>query len=207
MHVAEYRDQEVAQRYFKPFVEYFRDRKSVVEVASGQGFFMELMRDNKINATGIELDTVLAERSQSKGLNVINANFFEWLEKAPPGQFDAAFASHIVEHFTPTDVERLFALLARVVKPGGILIVVTPNIANMRRAVGDFWRDPTHVRPYPIPALGKLFNRSGWEMIKSKEYTDRKPSVLRSIQYGIRNMLLGKYWVGDDLYVVGQRKP
>ncbi len=206
MHIADYRDQEVAQRYFKPFVPYFQNCQSVVEVASGQGYFMGMLRDAKINATGIELDTVLAQRSKEKGLNVINANFFEWLDQSPPGQFDGAFASHIVEHFSPKEVEQLFALLAKAVKPGGIFVVVTPNIANIRRAVGDFWRDPTHVRPYPIPVLGKLFSRTGWEMIEAKEYTDRKPSILRSIQYGIRNMLIGKYWVGDDLYVVGKRK-
>jgi hypothetical protein len=72
--------------------------------------------------------------------------------------------------------------------------------------VGDFWRDPTHVRPYPISALSKLLRRTGWEVVESAEYTDRKPSIGRSITYAVRNALLGRYWVGDDLYVIARRK-
>ncbi len=205
MNIADTRNQEIAQRYFKPFIEYFRNCQSVMEVASGKGCFLELLRDAKIKGTGIELDAALCQASRDKGLNVIEANFFEHLQQAAPGQFDGAFASHIVEHFAPAQVEQLFSLLAKVAKPGAILIVVTPNIANLRRAVGDFWRDPSHVRPYPIQALEKLLARNGWTMVEAKEYTDRAPSMKRSLLYGIRNLFLGRYWVGDDLYVVARR--
>jgi hypothetical protein len=110
-----------------------------------------------------------------------------------------------VEHFTPTDVERLFKLLHPVLKPGAKMVILTPNIANLRRAVGDFWRDPTHVRPYPVSALSKLLRRSGWEVVDSGEYTDRKPSLGRSLIYAFRNALFGRYWCGDDLFVIARR--
>lgn len=206
MHIPDPREREIARRYFKPFVEYFRSCRRVLDVASGQGHFLELLKEAGINGSGVELDQELCELTRSKGLQVVNESFFDYLEKTPPGAFDGANVSHIVEHFTPTQVEELFKLLHGVLKPGSPLVVITPNIANLRRAVGDFWRDPTHVRPYPVSALSKLLRRTGWEVMKSDEYTDRKPSLGRTVIYGIRNALLGRYWCGDDLYVVARRR-
>ena len=205
MHIPDPREREVAVRYFRPFVEYFRGCERVLDVASGQGHFLDLLKEAGIDAEGVEIDTELCERARSKGLKVTQGNFFEYLKTVPKGSYDGASVSHIVEHHLPVQVEELLRLLHDALKPGAPLVVITPNIANIRRAVGDFWRDPTHVRPYPVSALSKLLRRTGWEVVKSDEYTDRKPSVYRSVVYGIRNALLGRYWCGDDLYVIARR--
>jgi SAM-dependent methyltransferase len=205
MHIPDLREREVARRYFKPFVAHVRDCRSVLDVASGQGHFLELLREAGIQGTGVELDAELCELSRGRGLDVVNQSFFDYLPGVPPGHFDGALASHIVEHFPSEKAEELFRLLHRALRPGSALIVITPNIANIRRAAGDFWRDPTHVRPYPVSALSKLLQRSGWSIVASGEYTDRKPSLGRTLIYGIRNALLGRYWCGDDLYVVARR--
>ncbi|MEX2129070.1 MAG: class I SAM-dependent methyltransferase [Xanthobacteraceae bacterium] len=205
IHIPDPREREVAVRYFKPFVEYFRGCRHVLDVASGQGHFLEMLKEAGIGAQGVEIDSALCELARDKGLDVVQGNFFEFLRSAQSGSFDGAAASHIVEHHSPVQVEELLLLLHQALKPGSLLVVITPNIANIRRAVGDFWRDPTHVRPYPVAALTKLMRRTGWEVVKSDEYTDRPPSLLRSIVYGVRNALLGRYWSGDDLYVIARR--
>jgi len=206
MHIPDPCERELARRYFKPFIENFRSYSHVLDVASGQGHFLELLKEAGINGSGVELDAELCELTRGKGLSVVNESFFDYLKKTPSETFDGANISHIVEHFTPAQVEELFNLLHPALKPDSPLVILTPNIANMRRAVGDFWRDPTHVRPYPVSALSKLLRRAGWEVVKSGEYTDRKPSLGRSLIYGIRNALLGRYWCGDDLYVIARRR-
>lgn len=206
MHIPDPREHEVAMRYFKPFVKHFAGCQRILDVASGQGHFLQILKEAGLNAEGIEIDAELCALSAQKGLKVTQGNFFEFLKAAPSGSYDGASTSHIVEHFLPIQIEELFALLCLATKPGSPLVIITPNIANIRRAVGDFWRDPTHVRPYPISALSKLLRRTGWEVVESAEYTDRKPSIGRSITYAVRNALLGRYWVGDDLYVIARRK-
>lgn len=205
MHVPDPREREVARRYFRPFMDRFRGCQAVIDVASGQGHFLELLKEAGISGKGVELDTELCEASRAKGLAVVNASFFDHLKSVPPGTYDGANVSHIVEHFTPMQVEELFKLLRHALKPGSPLVILTPNIANLRRAAGDFWRDPTHVRPYPVSALSKLLRRAGFEVVESGEYTDRKPSLARTVIYGIRNALIGRYWCGDDLYVIARR--
>jgi O-antigen chain-terminating methyltransferase len=205
MHIPDPREREIARRYFRPFLEHFRSCRSVVDVASGQGHCLELLAEAGIPATGIELDAALCEASRRKGLNVVEGDFFAVLAATPPGSYDGAQASHIVEHFTPERVAELLRLLHGALSPGAPLVILTPNIANLRRAVGDFWRDPTHVRPYPISALDKLLRRAGFTVVASGEYTDRAPSLTRRLVYAVRNALLGRYWSGDDLFVVARR--
>ncbi len=205
MHVPDARAAETARRYFQPFVKHFLSCRSVLEVASGRGHFLALLKDAGIPATGIEVDPGLCASCRQQGLNVVQADFFSHLPTVPAGAFDGAMLSHIVEHFLPAQVEDLFRRLRPALQPGAPLLVLTPNIANLRRAAGDFWRDPTHVRPYPISALSKLLEGAGWDIAESGECTDRKPSLGRSISYAVRNALLGRYWCGDDVYVLARR--
>ena len=63
MHVPDPREREVARRYFQPFIERFRGCQSIVEVAAGQGHFLELLKEAGLNGTGVELDAELCERT------------------------------------------------------------------------------------------------------------------------------------------------
>jgi SAM-dependent methyltransferase len=45
----------------------------------------------------------------------------------PDRSFDCVFNSGVMEHFSPEDISRGFAELARVTKPGGRLIVIVPS--------------------------------------------------------------------------------
>jgi O-antigen chain-terminating methyltransferase len=101
MHIPDPREREVARRYFTPFLKYFQQCSSIVDIASGQGHFLELLKESGLNGTGIELDEQLCAASRQKGLAVVNASFFDHLKTISPGTFDGANVSHIVEHFTP----------------------------------------------------------------------------------------------------------
>jgi len=204
LHQPDSRDQDLGRKYFQPFTEIFKGKKRVLELGCGQGVFLEMLKEAGVAAVGVEIDEVLCCNARPRGLEVVQADIFDFLKETEE-KFDGCFASHIVEHFAPESVKDLFKLIHRVMEPGGLLVVVTPNIANLRRAAGDFWRDPTHIRPYPISALNKLLAQSGWETVKSGYHTDRPFSLRRKIIYGLRNLVIGRYWGDDDLYVVAQK--
>lgn len=202
MHIPDARDRDLARRYFQRFIGRFAGCERVLDIASGRGHLLELFKEAGIGAVGVELDRELFEQAKAKGLDVIQADLFEFLAKSPASSFDGAVASHIVEHFPPQRVEELFRLLCPALKPGSLFLVLTPNIAHVRSAAGDFWRDPTHVRPYPVQALAKLFARTGWKMVEGGEHAKRAPSLGRTLRYGFRNLLFGRLWVKDDVYAI-----
>jgi len=71
-------------------------------------------------------------------------------------------AMHVVEHLP---VELLFALYresARVLRPGGLLIVETPNAEALAVTASEFWRDPTHLAPRHPAALVLLGREHGF---------------------------------------------
>ena len=63
---------------------------------------------------------------------------------------DWVSSSHIIEHFT--DPERHVAEIARVLRPGGRLVVLTPN------APADF-ENPFHVHLFSLNMFGELLNK------------------------------------------------
>jgi SAM-dependent methyltransferase len=61
--------------------------------------------------------------------------------------FDILIAKHVVEHLRHPD--QAVAEMSRVLKPGGLLLLVTPNLSSlMRKRKKDNWigyKDPTHI--------------------------------------------------------------
>jgi SAM-dependent methyltransferase len=74
-------------------------------------------------------------------------------------EFDAVHASHVIEHLE--DPERLVAECARVLRPGGRLLVATPDI---ERYGFRFWVDHTHRRPFTVSSLSRLLEMFGFEV-------------------------------------------
>jgi SAM-dependent methyltransferase len=73
--------------------------------------------------------------------------------------FDAVHAAHVIEHMQRP--ERLAAESARVLRPGGRLLIATPDI---ERCGFHFWVDHTHVRPFTAPSLCGLLEMSGFSV-------------------------------------------
>ena len=206
-YLADAREKDRAYRHFAPFIKYFKNCRSGLEIASGQGFFLNQVKEAGGTVEGVEIAPELCEQIRQRGLTVHQQDFFEFLEGSPDNHFDGCMAAHIVEHFMPPDVARLLTLLHRTMKPRAQLVIITPNIANLRKAAGDFWRDPTHIRPYPVQSLEKLFKMTGWKVIESGyHYSDRKPSGLRKIKYAARNALFGRFWVGEAVYAIAEKE-
>ncbi len=70
---------------------------------------------------------------------------------ADDNQYDLVYHSHVLEHLTPSDGQRLIRECARVLKPGGILRIVVPDLEQITRvylqALEEAWDSPAE--PWP----------------------------------------------------------
>jgi len=86
---------------------------------------------------------------------------------------DIVVSMAVLEHLR--DPGHFLAEIKRVLKPGGVLWMDTPDI----EACGNkFWNDPTHVHPYTRASLKTLLSMSGFEdVLVTPNYRCKKRSM------------------------------
>lgn len=134
------------------FREWFHGCDRVLDIGCGRGIFLELLKEIGVHGVGVDLDPKVVAEAREKGLEAHVADALEFMA-ARPGGFDGIFMGHIIEHFVPRDALDLLLHCRQALKPGGILIVQTPNFAHPDVQRRNFWLDLTHVRPYPLELL------------------------------------------------------
>lgn len=108
------------------------DKKiKILDVGFGYGMFMAyLKKKGYSDIHGVEYNKAQVD-------NALKMDFYaEWISDIAgylennKGKFNLIHASNIVEHFPKYDLLNIFAGLRGALKPGGVLIVVVPNIAG-----------------------------------------------------------------------------
>ena len=138
----------------------------VLDLGCGRGEWLELLQKNSIAAMGVDLDTGMLEACQQINLKVQCQDALESLKQLQDGSASVVSAFHLVEHLPFDRVKDLVAECHRVLKPGGLLIMETPNPENFMVATHNFYLDPTHLRPIPPDLLAFVPEYLGYEPVK-----------------------------------------
>ena len=104
----------------------------------------------------------MIESCRALGLNVADSDVLSFMNKLADASFGAITAFHLVEHIP---FEALIAMLdqaVRILKPGGLLILETPNPGNVAVGSNTFYLDPTHLKPLPSPMLRFFVEAKGF---------------------------------------------
>jgi len=134
----------------------------LLEVGCGSGKMLKGMADLGWQVEGIDFDPVAVENSRRKGLKVGTGSLEDL--QYPENWFDAITMSHVIEHVhDPLD---LLKECRRILKPGGRLSLVTPNINSAgHRIYGRSWfhlDPPRHLRIFTAASLETLLQRAGF---------------------------------------------
>lgn len=166
---SDYNSQEMASRrqWHLRYAKLFQDAPGdVLDIGCGSGIFLELMRELQLPACGIDPDPDMVRVCQELGLEAL-AGDERLLQDFQPESLGGIHASHIIEHI---DGDRAIALIEnarQVLRPGGLLVIRTPNWRNASVRHEGFWLDITHVRPYPLPLLKQVLEDAGFEIAQA----------------------------------------
>jgi SAM-dependent methyltransferase len=152
---------EIARRQSR-YVDHFR-RGPVLDLGCGRGEFLELMRQRGIESRGVDLDSQMVERCREKGLSVVEAEAIRYLEQLEDESIGGVFCAQVIEHMLPQQVMDLVRLCARKVRPGGTVVLETPNPESLQ-SLSSFSLDFTHVRLYHPLAIEWLLRKVGMEV-------------------------------------------
>ena len=127
---------------------------------------LAVLRDLGWDVEGVDFDPASVGLARSRGLKVHNGNLED--QHLPGASFDAVVMSHLVEHVP--DPGRLFGECRRLLRPGGRLVMSTPNADSLAhslyRASWVALDPPRHLHIFTPKSLCRLVEDAGFECVK-----------------------------------------
>jgi SAM-dependent methyltransferase len=162
---------------FRPYVERFKGAAGVLDIGCGRGEFLELLRDSRVEARGVDLDLDMVLLCREKGLDVVKGDGLSHLASLPDESLDGVFASQVIEHLEAAQIVRLVQLAHRKLRPGGVLILETPNPRCLTVFAETFYMDLTHIRPIHPGAAKFLLESVGFRNVELRFSSPVEPTA------------------------------
>lgn len=122
--------------FLKPHISALGATGRMLDVGCGAGGFLLAAAELGWSALGVEPSEEHSTVGRGMGLD-IRTGYFE-MGMFPEASFDLVVLSHVIEHIH--DPKSFIANLAKLLRPGGRLLVVTPNAGSLTaRLSGRFW--------------------------------------------------------------------
>lgn len=136
----------------------------VLDLGCGRGELLEVLRDEGIPGRGVDADRAMVAACRRRGLEVAEEDALAALRGVAPGSLGAVTAIHVVEHLPAPVWMALIEAAAAALRPGGVLLVESPNPETLRVGGGLFWIDPTHRAPVHPLAVGLVATAVGLDV-------------------------------------------
>ena len=147
--------------------------RRLLDVGCGDGSLVAYLSGLGWDAEGIDVDSAAVAAARRQGLRVQLGTLAS--EPYPPRSFDVLTMSHVIEHVI--DPIALLRDCHRVLKPGGTLVLFTPNVESWGH---DRFREawlgldpPRHLYLFRSATLRTCLDRSGQWTVESLRTTIR----------------------------------
>ena len=134
----------------------------ILDAGCGRGEWLELSKDEKLVARGVDINRMLVESCTETGLDAVQSEIIDYLQTLKDNSIGAVTAFHLIEHLPYEVCLRFFDESLRVLKPGGLVIFETPNPENIQVGACNFYFDPTHLNPLPAKTVKFLAESRGF---------------------------------------------
>lgn len=200
-------------------IEFFPPAAEVVDLAAGSGAMCLRLRDMGLKPRAIDY---VPENFGVPGIEFTQADLNEDFSKLFTTQFTGAIASEIIEHL---ENPRHFAReIFRILKPGGRLILSTPNIDSPGSLAmfvrsgrfhwfsDDDYKTQGHITPLSQWQIGKCFAEAGFRFLWKGSYGKGASHLEGSPRLSVLSSLLSWISTADanlrgEIFVCVLEKP
>ncbi|RME53504.1 MAG: class I SAM-dependent methyltransferase, partial [Caldilineae bacterium] len=168
-------DVAVEERFHSFYLSRLADYDRILDLGSGMGGFVKLLQDAGKDAYGVDSDPGCVADARSLGLSIVEADVVEHLRSLAPGSLDAVFSAHLVEHLPYDVVLEVIRLAHRALRPGGRLLLVTPNPRALVSHLEFYHQHFGHVAFYQPELLGFFMDYCGFQVVETGENPDTAP--------------------------------
>ena len=158
--------------YIERLDEFFdgQDKKSlsIVDLGCGECEWIELLNEHGYKALGVDSNQAVIEKMHRllPEIEIQEDNAYEYLIKEESESKDLITAFHMIEHMDIISQMKLIKECFRVLKPGGMLIMETPDPANILTSTYYFHLDPTHIKIIPSELLIFTMEECGFKVVE-----------------------------------------
>jgi 2-polyprenyl-3-methyl-5-hydroxy-6-metoxy-1,4-benzoquinol methylase len=161
----------------------------VLDIGCGDGLLLYQMHLKGWSVIGLDFDRDAIEAAREKygkfGFELLQTDLMS--ARFPDNSFDAVTMNHVIEHVP--DPIALLAEVNRILKPGGRLVSITPNVQSWGHSLfGECWRGleiPRHLQILSLPALTSCARRAAFTKIEVKSSAARADMIFAG-SYAIR---------------------
>ena len=130
--------------------------KHAIDIGCGPGYFSKVLSNKGWKTTAIDTSSVNIESAKTYADETHAGDAISVLSEIPNSCYDLAILLEVIEHMPKIHGQTLIEQASRVLKPGGKLIISTPNKLSPEglgeyywgeKVLGRNWNawDPTHV--------------------------------------------------------------
>jgi SAM-dependent methyltransferase len=154
------------QSYYLP---YFADCRRVIDLGCGDGDFLAILLAQGIEAVGVDADEKTFAAGQKNALPIVRQDVFTFLHEQPQASADGIFCAHLVEHLPYPKVIELVQQSFRVLRPGGRIILATPNVRSLYSHLEMFYMHFGHISFYHPKLLCFFLEHAGFYQCEEGE--------------------------------------
>lgn len=147
----------------KPYVKYFEGRTNVIDLGCGRGEFLELLKENDIDAQGVDLYEEFVEMCRLKNLKTTQADAMDFLKKQ--NRVGGIFAAQLIEHLSTGQLVMLCELAYEKLEDGAYIILETQNPQSLSIFANAFYVDPSHNKPVHPLTIEYILRKAGFKEI------------------------------------------
>ncbi len=156
---------------WKFIVSKFVGNERILDIGCSNGVFSAYLVKKGFKCYGLELDDRAIDKSKKLGILIKKGDF---LEKLPfiSEMFDMIFAGEVIEH--TIDDDGFLKEVCRVLKPGGLLVLTTPNLLSLGNRIlmllgkmPRFAYAQYHYRIYNLQTIKDKIKQSGFQILKT----------------------------------------
>ncbi|MFH0862776.1 MAG: class I SAM-dependent methyltransferase [Candidatus Altiarchaeota archaeon] len=158
------------QRFALPLIR----GSSVLDIGCAGGLLLRELKNRGISVKGVEIDSASAGKCSAKGFEVVAGNIEE-LDVKSIGSFDTVVMTDVIEHLH--DPVAALVKLKAAIKPGGRLVLTTPNVDwlfwHLYHTAGGTphaWINPEHIQFYNRKTIGEVLAKAGYELVGENSY-------------------------------------
>ncbi len=200
------------------------------DFASAQGNFSLLLAEAGFDVTAVDIHPDFLRYAQKKHtlgkFKTVQANIIDFRNPEP---FDCVLMGEVIEHVAYPD--QLLRSAAENLKPGGLLIVTTPNgnefgqglptykqVENLEELIPRQFHWGDHLFLYTLEELQDLFDSAGFDTVVSLKLNSSYVTQIKGIRYLMPTALLRwlerktRTWAKGDkdstnsLVIVGRKR-